>query len=85
MWCDRTGTGLQFIEMDQPPQTAQIVRVVDHGLDPQRLHGVVAGKLYTYANDTRIRRWPIGIEITQIRITRMTDTPVSAALGLTSS
>src|SRR6185503_6745960 len=33
---DRTGTGLQFIEMDQPPQTAQIVRVVDHGLDPQR-------------------------------------------------
>ena len=33
---DRTGTGLQFIEMDQPPQTAQVVRVVDHGLDPQR-------------------------------------------------
>ena len=22
--------------MDQPPQTAQIARVVDHGLDPQR-------------------------------------------------
>src|SRR4029079_12467506 len=33
---DGPGTGLQFIEMDQPPQTAQIVRVVDHGLDPQR-------------------------------------------------
>jgi hypothetical protein len=51
-------------------------------LPESRLHGVVAGKLYPYASDARIRRWPIGIEITQIRITSMTDTPVSAALGL---
>ena len=29
-----------------------------------RLHGVIAGKLYTYASDARVRRWPNGIEIT---------------------
>src|ERR1700757_4859082 len=33
---DCTGPGLQLVEMDQPPQAAQVVRVVDHGLDPQR-------------------------------------------------
>jgi hypothetical protein len=33
-------------------------------LPENRLHGVVAGKLYTYASDARIRRWPNGIEIT---------------------
>src|ERR1700745_1537449 len=33
---DRTGAGLQFIEMDQAPQAAQVARVVDHGLDAQR-------------------------------------------------
>ena len=29
-----------------------------------RLHGVIAAKLYTYASDARVRRWPNGIEIT---------------------
>src|SRR6476659_8132743 len=33
---DRTGAGLQLIEMDQPPQTAQVARVVDDSLDAQR-------------------------------------------------
>ena len=33
---DRTGPGLQFVEMLQPAQAAQVARVVDHGLDPQR-------------------------------------------------
>jgi hypothetical protein len=33
-------------------------------LPENRLHGVIAGKLYTYASDARIRRWPNGIEIT---------------------
>jgi pimeloyl-ACP methyl ester carboxylesterase len=46
------------------------------------LHGVVAGKLYIYASDARVRRWPNGIEITGKRNTGMTNTPVSAALGL---
>jgi hypothetical protein len=45
------------------------------------LHGVIAGKLYTYAGDARVRRWPNGIKITK-RNTSMTHTPVSAALGL---
>ena len=44
-----------------------------------RLHGVIAGKLYTYASDARVRRWPNGIEITGKRNTSMTDTAVSAA------
>ena len=51
-------------------------------LPENRLHGVVAGKLYTYASDARIRRWPNGIEITGKRNTGMTNTSVSAALGL---
>ena len=33
-------------------------------LPENRFHGVVAGKLYTYASDARVRRWPNGIEIT---------------------
>jgi hypothetical protein len=33
-------------------------------LPENRLHGVIAGKLYTYASDARVRRWPNGIEIT---------------------
>src|SRR4029077_9528089 len=33
---DRTGACLQLIEMDQPPQTTQVARVVDDGLDAQR-------------------------------------------------
>lgn len=51
-------------------------------LPENRLHGVVAGKLYTYASDARVRRWPNGIEITGKRNTSMTETAVSAALGL---
>jgi hypothetical protein len=43
------------------------------------LHGVIAGKLYTYASNARVRRWPNGIEITGKRNTSMTDTAVSAA------
>ena len=46
-----------------------------------RLHGVIAGKLYPYAGDARVRRWPNGIKVTKGN-TSMTDTPVSAALGL---
>jgi len=45
------------------------------------LHGVIAGKLYTYASDARNRGWPNGIEITGKRNTGMTNTPVSDALG----
>ena len=55
------------------------------GADPlpeNRLHGVIAGKLYIYASDARVRRWPNGIEITGKRNTSMTDTAVSAALVL---
>ena len=33
---DRTGAGLQLIEIVQAAQTAQIARVVDDGLDTQR-------------------------------------------------
>ena len=44
-----------------------------------RSHGVIAGKLYTYARGARVRRWSNGIEITGIRNTSMTDTAVSAA------
>ena len=33
-------------------------------LPENRLHGVIAGMLYTYAGDARVRRWPNGIEIT---------------------
>ncbi|WP_286275377.1 WhiB family transcriptional regulator [Mycobacterium antarcticum] len=32
---------------------------------PERdLHGVIAGKLYTYASHASVRRWPNGTEIT---------------------
>ena len=48
-------------------------------LPENRWHGVIAGKLYTYASDARVRRWPNGIEITGKRNTSMTDTAVSAA------
>ena len=51
-------------------------------LPENRLHGVIAGKLYTYASDARVRRWPNGIEITGKRNTSMTNISVSAALGL---
>jgi hypothetical protein len=30
---DRTGAGLQFVEMDQSPQAAEVARVIDDGLD----------------------------------------------------
>ena len=50
-------------------------------LPENRLHGVIAGKLYTYASDARNRGWPNGIEITGKRNTGMTNTPVSDALG----
>ena len=48
-------------------------------LPENRSHGVIAGKLYTYARGARVRRWSNGIEITGIRNTSMTDTAVSAA------
>jgi hypothetical protein len=51
-------------------------------LPENRLHGVIAGKLDTYASDARVRRWPNGIEITGKRNISMTNTPVSAARGL---
>jgi hypothetical protein len=51
-------------------------------LPENRLHGVIAGKLYTYASYARVRRWPNGIEITGKGNTSMTNTSVSAALGL---
>jgi len=51
-------------------------------LPENRLHGVIAGKLYTYASDARVRRWPNGIEITGKGNTSMANTPVSAGLGL---
>ena len=51
-------------------------------LPENRLHGVIAGKLYTYASDARVRRWPNGIEITGKGNTSMTNTPDSAGLGL---
>ena len=58
-------------------------RACADSLPENRLHGVIAGKLYPYA---RFRRWPHGIEITQIiRNASMTDTPVSAAVGLIRS
>ena len=49
-------------------------------LPENRLHGVIAGKLYTYASDARVRRWPNGLEITGKGNTSMTNTSVSAGL-----
>ena len=43
---------------------AALSRAWADSLPENRLHGVIAGKLYTYASDARVRRWPNGIEIT---------------------
>ena len=60
---------------------AALSRAWADSLPENRLHGVIAGKLYTYAGDARIRRWPKESR-SQKRNTSMTDTPVSAALEL---
>ena len=60
---------------------AALSRAWADSLPENRLHGVIAGKLYIYASDARVRRWPNGIKVTK-RNTSMTDTSVSAALGL---
>ena len=57
-------------------------RVWADSLPENRWHGVIPGKPCTYASDARIRRWPNEIEITGKRNTAMTNTSVSAALGL---
>ena len=44
---------------------AALSRAWADSLPENRLHGVVAGKLYTYAGDARVCRWPNGIEITK--------------------
>jgi hypothetical protein len=60
-------------EADHPRRTASGFRVRAAGcrawadsLPENRLHGIIAGKLYTYARDARVRRWSNGIEITGI-------------------
>ena len=58
---------------------AALSRAWADSLPENRLHGVIGGKLDTYASDARVRRWPNKIEITGKRNTSMTDTAVSAA------
>jgi hypothetical protein len=55
-------TGTTWRVSGDPPLARR--RAWADSLPENRLHGVVAGKLYTYASDARIRRWPNGIEIT---------------------